>query len=1648
MISRERTLLRAGAILPPDAALPEGEPRDLVSARAYTHPALPDRVVVRLSAGALSRADDVEMSLLGFAPPSVTESVGLCRRRAVGFPGDVLIKDPERAAHALDVVKDLKKQARRARSKPGHARDGFDAIAARLGRTVPHFLPSFWEEAGRAFLEAGARSFAASAFGKAREAEKVHALAIDEDLRREVFLEFALAGALTNKVLSEYARDLEKAWAPDVAWHHFRELAVRRTLGGMPPWSGMAKDLRRLAKAARLDGGAEDARLVEELLQAPSLKSAATDFWTSYQGAIVALGQRSAEVRRSLLDLFPKPSSDPGSFHPQWLQILQDAGCVAAMVAGEMPAGYAATWVMKLSRHFNEGWRGTSIPPAFYDIVRALAARLVADAVPVVLGDAEEGWWGSAADPDLLELFLSLGVPLADPDEHVHLDLKLWADRKVPVDGFPSDPVLTAADPRFSKLLVAAVEEIAGGESFEKAAVGKAGLTQARRAFLQSLAQRLTTGCLVALDEHVETLTDKTQAVTFTEFPDCFPAFEEIDPARNLLRTLREGVLDELGWPALEAACEELDPKGEGEVSVSGSFPCLVLQAHGRVVVLKGPERVLDTDLKLPKKVEFAGGRYVGGQLLVVVNHHAGDDYAFWSGSPSQTFEANHWRWSGFSEAGVDLPDGSVSWGQRAFHPGDTQLPEPQEVLCDGTTFWRVLDVDDETRLGEFDPRTGEKGRLSLPRFLEDFVAEGHTLRLGQCGLLPAPACASTSPLGWRDGLVGFRVRVKEEDDQVVAETIDGCRFSGRVLDGDTPVGLLRFPGDPRPRPLVSHWRSVQVITSDGAFVLAEADEERSFAAGTPVYLARDFWHFLVPRDPAASARLRALAEDDAQTLALLGSLMDLADEEREGADDEDTLTWPRTAARVAQDLGVSHPRLARGLAALVARAAASRKTLRDALEERRPSDREAGAPISVPEPLLGTALVGLVDRGWWSQDHDPVRVLSAFFAWALPSTPPTEEPAGKREAGRIPRRRLAEANLDLTVFAGCAGALARVAACPGVTAEGREALAGLLELWAGLPLVAGGARLRRFVAAWPETPAPECPFRASEDDGWYGLQMDGSRYLVSLDSNWRGGGTVKGLEMALDGTFRLLPGLGYTSQEDLAEPLDSAALHGWARALRDRGALPFQREHAARLAEATGLSRGEASLLLAGLPGLRDWDKNFLDKDLRTSMDLKVVEAAAARDSLRSVQPAQVRQVLAAALPASPQDLWDQPGEAVDLLARAWVQAVGRRVPIPDDIALAAGKEIGGTEPLLMVAAPGACGALNRDGRWRMDEDGDLVRTDVSQDQESEGGEVFDEDTLDGVVKVLPWLFERLPVGDPLRANLPQVWSLALERLDNPDLLFKLGTLYLDDDEKKATRARSTFLDLVGGEPFTPRRADPDSEGEEDEDKALGRDNGTVVVVAHWSVDVAFRPARVAACGATPDVDKLCKAMGEAERASALFSTRLLRSQGYALLMDRVRQSPVPAGRYEADPLASVPTLVAHVQKKCGLGEDGAVLYLQTLALRAPTSKDVQAWNGWTPSRYKKAAAECVERKLLLEARRSRAGRSHFLPGAWLDLKAPDLPMEAWKMPLYDIARDRDGTLTVPLLQVLPLEPLHAIFERAWGRIEAGDMPRYEEVE
>src|SRR5207245_8416767 len=108
----------------------------------------------------------------------------------------------------------------------------------------------------------------------------------------------------------------------------------------------------------------------------------------------------------------------------------------------------------------------------------------------------------------------------------------------------------------------------------------------------------------------------------------------------------------------------------------------------------------------------------------------------------------------------------------------------------------------------------GQAGRVSLPSFFEDFVAEQWQLQPAASSIMPCPEGMTATPLGSRGGVVGLRIRTRfEAGKEIMAgEGIDGRRFEGPVGAGDPQPGypqslLVRArpcPGDGAPRPLAA----------------------------------------------------------------------------------------------------------------------------------------------------------------------------------------------------------------------------------------------------------------------------------------------------------------------------------------------------------------------------------------------------------------------------------------------------------------------------------------------------------------------------------------------------------------------------------------------------------------------------------------------------------------------------------------------------------------------------------------------------------------------------------------------------------------------------------------------------------------------------
>ncbi|MFC5830578.1 DNA-binding protein [Nonomuraea insulae] len=1555
--------LKAGAVLPPGSRSAGDEAVPLV-ARAYRHPALADRVVVRLVAEELRAAEDLAAGFLGLEPEGEPVVVGLGRRRSLGFPEWVLARHPDDGHHALAIVPELERIARQAKSKPKTALDAYHAIGRRLAVSVPHFLPTFYEQAGRVFIGVENATYAGQLFSHARKADAEHGLGVDEDRLDAVFLEFALAGALPVKALSAYARELAGRLPADEALRRFGRLCLRRTAGGMPPAAQMAQDLRRLARAAGADADAAERGYLAELLTLPATLRAPTGWWRSHAGAIAALGRQDSSVRGTLLELMPEARDH--ELAGVWLGILESSGAADDLVAGRVrPRDGAAGWLGRFLAMRERPWDLPPGLPALHPLIERLAPSL----------RAETGALAVPHDVDVLDLLLALGLPVADPDRHTSLPLADWArgeERR--------DLVALAADPRFRDAFQRGADAFGDHERDRQALrllAGSPGGRPMLAEWMREVARRSSAAGLPELPDALRRLAWLPgEALVLAE--DEVRAVAATDVAETLARTLRAGLIDELSWPAWEEAVASLVPKeNAGGLVVSEAWPHLVVAGAAQVRVL-GPEGVaLTHDLRVPADDAWSipSFHYVDGELLVYWrSQELGQRLrGYWHTDPGRLrpLEGQHVRgarmdWYRGSEfVTLALPGGGRTTGHAVLRPGDTAVPEERAVLTDGSSSW----VWDDSSWHEFDPLTGEQGRKSLPRFFADALStapEGSSFLGGW--LLPVA-----------DGLLGWRV-VRLPDGSRRGE--DGAGLTVTVPAGSrSPIRGVLFPGAERACAVVQGGYQLLLVDPDGVVTSTVRTDARpgAFGMGTAMLPPSRYWNHLEPRDPEGSALLRRIDRDTAAALLKAA----------EPGDDDVRALLP----------GLSHEGLLAGVAGVARFAATQQESLRGIvirLAEALSGDQRPQAAPGPSDGLMREALSGLAGDDGNARSVDGVfRQIRAVEQALVAEGPP---PGGHH----LDLRELEEAGVRWIPVLDHPEALAFRAAGREHGEVLRALLAELDER--GLPVSAGPARWRRMSLYLHERHLIK-PGRT-----WYTgtllavLPLGQGAFIAFLSVLEYGDSGVTWEVLFHDpaGAFEVPE--PYTVRS--SDPVFAARPVGWVREflaeLDARGPVPWRAEDCAEFARLTGVSLTVAKLVVAGMPGLDTYERGFLSKQERATLDVKMTDAAVAKEELRLLDVRVRWAVVAALLPQDIARLWTD-GPDVAAAAEVWNAQVGPQTPVPEwllgEATRALRTDWDAGQALRALIDPAAAPELSRDLAWTLRDD-----RAAPEDEDAPG---FTGVTLLTAVRMIAWLAHRLPVGDPVRAALPGALAAVHERLACSGLLLDLDR----------------YVELPA---FTKVAGAPTETGE-------GFVRYGCLILSTY--DDRPSPA-ISASLYDPEDPYLRALLGFEETVPVVVALRTVHDPRFAALL--AETGPGSAEWWPQDPTRSVPELVAEVAGAHGLGEDAAALYLMVLAMPDPSDRNVVRWTGWKPARFKAARAELAATSLVVEAGRSRAGRTLFLPGDWAELRSPALPVEGWKLAMFDVC---------PGTPLVPSEPVAALYARAWGRVREGDAPRFEEL-
>ncbi|MFI7641759.1 hypothetical protein [Nonomuraea sp. NPDC049400] len=1194
------------------AGTPGGEE---ITARRYSHPLLGARPVVRLTGRTVAPVEDRLLADAGYSAPDVGEPVAAGHRPALRYPAWAMVHDLAHANVALAAGVEMARAGRLVGPRPGPALEEFQRIAA----TLPDdHLPVFWEEVGRMFVAAGRDKQGAMMFGRARAADRHATKGVDPARRRAVFLEFALAGALSAKDIKAYVGELSQGPDPAQAYRELRELAVRRTTGGLAPWPEMLKQIGKLAEAAGLDVVTEHRLLLESLVDTPALWRSADGFWTAQRKLLVPAVAASAALKERLL--WRLTEVPPSAMDIWWCGLLEETGALDEL------AGDAGEWLSAMLGRYGRA-SSPSVPEELLRLLPLLADRARAAGTPVRLGPGapEEH---CSIDAVALVRCLEAGIPVADPGPgaslrnwrgSAHVDLQALID-----------------DERFGPVLVRSVPH--GGDEFRKL-WGEKALRPVLRAIVDAEVRRARSGGLADATLAFRWLEENIRADLLKETRDLPARIAELDLVTPLTRTLRAGILDELGWAALDEAAAELKGKN---FWCRASWPVLTVHDREKAIAIGPGGRIAEHRLQVPgeaARFHYTPEVYFSGGQFLVLHYVNGRQRHYWSDAPHEIFVVRPGMWESLyyetARPGYTFmaPSGRRFMGHRVLGPQEKRVGPNGHMFHDGRDFWWHTGDGLESQVHLVDLATGELDEDDLPDFFDpSLLGEGERWDFESSSLAPLPYGVKGSPLGSDGTLVGLRVAKDTVTGQVRYHRIDGVHG---VLDGAgiTAVwGLLDVPGAEKRLVLsggVGRYRPVLARDAETGELYWQAElkndgwtdnEPDAVAAGTRLIPPPAFWHFLTPRDPAGSQALRQITEDTVRRLL------------KAAATSEEAL---RTAVgKLLPEIG--HPLLVRGVVGCV-QAATEMISHRDRMLAR--LKRPRWARIKVSEEDLGGALEGLVSQysSGYRGTATQIELTSAFFDGTIDAETSMERWQDNASA------------FDWTELPGRIGGLAVRAVSAVTSAAHRRALARLLRFWALSPLAEPG--LQRGLLDSEQRAA------LSDENGAL-MPLD----ITMLHGDWgRSHSHV---------TWNIAAFLQRGTMPRPAGFLDSQAVpEGWATPerlhrlvdeLERSGPAPFDPAAAARLAEATDLDHAAAALLMAGLPHITDSGHNFLPPETRKVLGLKVTDAKTARDRLRRMPEVARLELYDAAMPDNPAGLWD-PTTMAERLAAAWMAVKAR---------------------------------------------------------------------------------------------------------------------------------------------------------------------------------------------------------------------------------------------------------------------------------------------------------------------------------------------------------------------------------------------------
>jgi hypothetical protein len=489
------------------------------------------------------------------------------------------------------------------------------------------------------------------------------------------------------------------------------------------------------------------------------------------------------------------------------------------------------------------------------------------------------------------------------------------------------------------------------------------------------------------------------------------------------------------------------------------------------------------------------------------------------------------------------------------------------------------------------------------------------------------------------------------------------------------------------------------------------------------------------------------------------------------------------------------------------------------------------------------------------------------------------------------------------------------------------------------------------------------------------------------------------------------LPDLGMKIEEERSWTMpDVATLDRWADILDGEETLQITPEHVTAVAQASGLAVPEATLLWAGLPNVLNWAS--FSKEQLAKLGLKSKVANAARSTLYYAQ----RENLLATIRETMHTESDVFGiAAAHALGAAWAKINGKAENVEsEDLQFLEGLEGDAKHALEMIMNPDHKDWKVRD--WKVSKSSHYKSFELNL----EGENGFCGHTFTNLLKSMVQLAYVAPADHPMRARLKNALGMLRANMEDDRILIFLDHPYgwVWGDEEVDKQVQMLGVPKSGKKPYL--------------------DEG--LTIAFWDssgVEFHMRAARYLKGERNAHFETAMKTDAEYGNVDKepIVLLDYFASDAFEALVEWAAD---PGQGSPYNPLEAAPELVKDVSNTLNISLNAAALLLQTMVFADVKTASVRTYNGWSAKQYNDACKELTDAGIFIEAKRSRAGRKHFLDGPWVEQGSPYLPYEVWKAPYLSSV---DGNF---VFGQRPQAPPAVLMANAWQRWQAGDRPGF----